>query len=269
MSAPFDVPPGAAEAFTRLTAIVARLRAPDGCPWDREQTHSTLRVHLIEETAEVLEAIEIGDTRALREELGDLMLQPVLHAQLARESGDFDIVGVLDEISEKLVRRHPHVFGDASAENAGEVIVHWDAIKKAEKAARGVVTESVLDAPPPDLPALASALKISKKAAKVGFEWPDLEGVLEKLREETAELETALREETQERVAEELGDLLFTAVNVARWRGVNPELALRDTVHRFRDRFVHMEAAAKVQGRELQSLSAEEWNSLWEAAKGA
>jgi MazG family protein len=259
---------GAAGAFERFAGIVARLRAPDGCPWDREQTHMSLRPYLLEEAAEVLEAIETGDTALLREELGDLILQPVLHAQIAADQGDFNIAEVLNEISDKLIRRHPHVFGEVTVDGSGEVLKNWDAIKKQEKAAKGITVTSILDEPPHELPALAQALKISKKAAKVGFEWPDIEGVFEKLKEETAELEAAIRDgEGQERISEEIGDLLFTAVNIARWQKVNPEMALRDMVRRFMGRFRAMEAEATERGVELEGLSAEEWEELWLAAK--
>lgn len=257
----------ASAAFAQLVEIVARLRAPDGCPWDRAQTHATLRPHLIEETAEVLEAIEQNDLPHLKEELGDLLLQPVLHAQIAAEAGAFTIEEVLEEICAKLVRRHPHVFGDAAADTPAQVLVHWDAVKRAEKEASGRAAEGLLDALPAELPALAAALKVSRKAAKVGFEWPDAAGVWDKMHEEMAELESAFAHESPERQSEEFGDLLFTAVNLARWHGINPELALRDTVQRFRSRFAHMEDAATVQGRNLESLSPQEWNSLWEGAK--
>jgi len=267
-----DLTPAA--AFDRLVNIVERLRAPDGCPWDREQTHRTLRTHLLEETYETLEAIDTNDDAALCEELGDLMLQPVLHAQIAAEDDRFDIASVLNGISDKLVRRHPHVFGDTMVSDSGEVLVNWEAIKRAEKAAKGTVATapaSVLDDIPATLPALTQALKVSKKAARVGFEWPDIAGVLEKLHEEVAELEEALSAANpdQQRVAEELGDLMFTAVNIARWNKVDPELALRDMVNRFSTRFRAMEAVARDRGLELAQLSPEQWEELWGQAKVA
>lgn len=254
-------------SFLRLTQIVAQLRAPDGCPWDREQTHQTLRASLIEESAEVLEAIEKGDAANLCEELGDLLLQPIFHAQIAAEEGRFTLDDVLNGICEKLVRRHPHVFGDVSAENSAEVLKNWEAIKKTEKAERGEVSGSVLGEIPATLPALSQALKISKRAAKAGFEWPDEAGVVAKLREETAEIEAALQSETNERVAEEIGDLLFTAVNMARWRDINPELALRDVNRKFLARFETMEKQAKARELALESLSATQWEELWQEAK--
>ncbi len=254
--------------FERLTQIMAQLRAPDGgCPWDLKQTHESLRPHLIEESAEVLAAIESGDKTNLCEELGDLLLQVVFHAQLAAENGDFTIEDVAQTINEKLVRRHPHIFGDVQADDAETVKANWDAIKAQEKAERGETQTSVLGETLGDLPALASALKISKRAAKVGFEWPDEAGVLAKLREEVGEVEDALAHESQERVAEELGDLLFTVVNIARWRGINPEMALRDNNRKFRGRFEHMEDFAQQRGWNLESLSEAQWDELWNLAK--
>ena len=278
------------EAFERLVEIIARLRAPDGCPWDREQTHHTLRAHLLEETYETLDAIEREDDDDLREELGDLMLQPVLHAQIASEieptgQARFDIVDVLETISDKLVRRHPHVFGEVTVSSSGEVLVNWDAIKQQERAAKlqkegaqstlsAPDATSVLDDVPIGLPSLLLALKVSKKAAKVGFEWPDLAGVFDKLSEETRELEIAIAEQktapseaNQKRVAEELGDLLFTAVNIARWNKVDPELALRDMVARFSVRFRAMEKEAQTRELDLQTLSPAQWDDLWTSAK--
>jgi MazG family protein len=257
------------DSFSRLTQIMARLRAPDGCPWDIEQTHQTLRAYLIEESAEVLDAIESGDDAHLCEELGDLLLQPVFHAQIASETGRFTLDDVVNGICEKLIRRHPHVFGDTLAPDADTVLRNWDAIKKQEKAAQGEVSTSILSGIPAELPALAQALKISKKAAKVGFEWPDEASVVEKLREEVAEIEDALQKESNERVAEEIGDLMFTAVNVARWRGLHPELALRDVNRKFMARFAFMEEAAKKRGLELESLSPAQWEEFWNLAKTA
>lgn len=265
MSTPSSSP---AAAFARLTEIIATLRAPGGCPWDREQTHLTLRKHLIEESYEVLEAIEQSDDVELKEELGDLLMQPVMHAQIAEEESRFDIIEVLDGISDKLVRRHPHVFGDVEVSGSGEVLQNWDAIKKAEKAQKAEAEDlSILDGVPQALPALSLALEVSKKAAKAGFEWPDADGVLVKLREEIAELEVALASGNERHIAEELGDLLFTAVNIARWHKIDPELALRDMVLRFKLRFSHMERSAKERCLELESLSPQEWDRLWSAAK--
>ena len=256
------------QQFDRLTQIMAQLRDPQsGCPWDLEQTHETLRTSLIEESAEVLDAIESGDKANLREELGDLLLQVVFHAQLARENGDFTMEDVAQTINEKLVRRHPHIFGDVKADDAETVKANWDVIKAQEKSERGEIQTSILGDVPAPLPALSSALKISKRAAKVGFEWPDEAGVLAKLREEVGEVEDALAHESRERVAEELGDLLFTIVNIARWRGIDPELALRDNNRKFRGRFEQMEAGAARRGWSLDSLSEAQWDELWNAAK--
>ena len=226
--------PTPAAAFERLADIIAQLRAPGGCPWDREQTHATLRTHLLEEACETMDAIDGGDDTHLCEELGDLLMQPVLHAQIAAEESRFDIVDVIEGISDKLVRRHPHVFGEVTVADSGEVLTNWDAIKKEEKAQRGVTQDSILSGMPGTLPSLMQALEVSKKAVKVGFEWPDMAGVLAKVHEELAELEAELaaspdikNEAAQQRIAEELGDVLFTIVNIARWRKINPELALR------------------------------------------
>lgn len=266
--------PTPAQAFARLAEIIGKLRAPDGCPWDREQTHATLRTHLLEEACETMDAIDGGDDAHLCEELGDLLMQPVLHAQIASEENRFDIVDVIEGISNKLVRRHPHVFGDVIVADSGEVLTNWDAIKKAEKAGKGQTETSILAGVPNTLPSLMQALEISKKAVKVGFEWPDMQGVLAKLHEEIAELEAeiaaqpdAKNDAARERIAEELGDVLFTAVNIARWRKINPELALRDTIARFRGRFENMENAAREQNLNLEDLSPGKWDELWEAAK--
>ena len=262
-----------AAAFTRLVEIIARLRAPGGCPWDREQTHMTLRAHLIEEAYEVLGAIEKNDDRNLQEELGDLLLQPMMHAQIASEENRFAIDHVLNGIADKLVRRHPHVFGDADVSGSDEVLRNWDAIKQREKqsiannGSIGSTPASILEEISSSQPALLEALEISKKAARSGFEWPDAQGVLDKLREEIDELEEAMNGDDKTRVEEELGDLLFTAVNIARWEKINPELALRDMVARFKTRFAHMENAAREKGQNLETLSPDEWNDLWEAAK--
>jgi MazG family protein len=274
MTEDFSVSPEttrAAAQFARLVQIIAQLRAPDGCPWDREQTHLSLRRHLIEESYEVLDAIENGGDDDLCEELGDLLMQPVMHAQIAEEENRFEIADVLESICKKLVRRHPHVFGEITVSDSGEVTKNWDAIKKAEKQnktgnAQGGSTPILGDAPAA-LPALMQALEVSKKAAKLGFEWPDADGVLQKAREEIAELESAIKSESRARVAEEVGDLLFTVVNIARWQKVDPELALRDMVHRFRKRFSHMETAAHEDGLELGILTPEQWEELWKEAK--
>jgi tetrapyrrole methylase family protein/MazG family protein len=265
--------PTPAQAFERLAQIIARLRAPDGCPWDREQTHVTLRTHLLEEACETMDAIDGGDDAHLCEELGDLLMQPVLHAQIAEEETRFDIVDVIEGISDKLVRRHPHVFGEVTVTDSGEVLTNWEAIKKAEKEQKGQSEASILSGVPNTLPSLMQALEVSKKAVKVGFEWPDMAGVLAKLHEEIAELEEEIAlsnskdEAARQRITEELGDVLFTVVNIARWHKINPELALRDTVTRFQGRFEKMEDTARQQGLNLEQLTPQQWDELWEAAK--
>lgn len=260
-----------AQAFGRLHQLIARLRGPGGCPWDREQDHLSLRTHLLEEACEAMEAIEGGDDLDLIEELGDLMMQPVLHAQIAAETQRFDVVRVLQQLCDKLIRRHPHVFGEVEVADSSDVLRNWEAIKQEEKRVRGKpAPTSILDGVPMALPALALAAQVSKKAARAGFEWPDLPGVLEKLHEEIGELEETLTHPEparSDRFAEEIGDLLFTVVNVARWQKVDPELALRDTVARFRQRFALMESAAQARGQALADLSLEEWDQLWESAK--
>ncbi len=272
--------PTATEEFERLAQIIAQLRAPDGCPWDREQTHQSLRAALIEETAETLDAIERKNDADLREELGDLLMQPLFHAQIAAEEKRFDLSDVLHDICEKLVRRHTHVFGNETAENTGQVLANWDAIKKQEKAqkalqnkdkiqGRVLEVDSVLSNVPPEIPALSMALKVSKKAAKAGFEWENLSGVLEKMREEIDELQAEISVANRERATEELGDLLFTIVNVARWQKIDAELALRDTVRRFTKRFGAMENEARTQNRKLEELSPAQWDELWNAAKSS
>lgn len=249
---------------------MARLRAPDGCPWDAAQTHESLRAYLIEESAEVLEAIEKRAPRALCEELGDLLLQVVFHAQIASQNGDYSLEDVCAGICEKLIRRHPHVFGESKVENSAQVVANWDAIKKAEKAERGEISASILGETNAELPALSQSLAISKKAAKVGFEWPNEREVLAKVHEEIAEIEAAMQNgESNERVAEEIGDALFTLVNLARWRQIHPELALRDANHKFKERFQKMESEAQKRGLQLENLAPEMWDELWSAAKNA
>ncbi len=243
-----------------LTWVVDRLLGPGGCPWDRAQTHESLKRHLIEEAYELLDAIDSGDPDQLREELGDVLLQPVMHAQMERRDGRWGIDEVAASVTEKLVRRHPHVFGDVHAPDADTVLRNWDAIKKAEKGDQGQA--SILDGVPRALPALLRAFEVSKRAARVGFEWPDLEGVWSKLAEEERELREAIA--SGEGVADELGDLLFTVVNLARWTGVEPEDALRTMLDRFTARFQAMERGAN---RPLGELSAAEWDALWVAAK--
>jgi tetrapyrrole methylase family protein / MazG family protein len=248
-------------SFHELVEIVDRLLGPGGCPWDREQTHESLKKYLLEEAYEVLDAIDSGDPERLREELGDLLLQPIMHGQMAKIEGLFDSYDIAAGISEKLIRRHPHVFGDASVENSEEVLRNWDVIKKAEKKTEN---PSILEGVPKGMASLLRAHEVSKRAARVGFEWPDLESVFEKVREEESELKAAIQEGDPQKIESEVGDLLFTAVNIARWCQVEPEEALRKMLNRFTARFVEMERTAPVPLRDLDPVA---WNNLWIAAK--
>lgn len=252
------------KAFERLVEIIARLRSEDGCPWDRQQTHQSLKANLLEETCEVVDAIDADDMDELCAELGDLMMQIVFHAQLASERGQFDIEDSMKSIAEKLVRRHPHVFGKAKVASAEEVLHRWDEIKAGEK---GGGRASILDSVPNTMPALARAMEISKRAAKAGFEWPNAEAVEEKLEEEVCELKQELGTGSPERIAEELGDLLFAVVNVARWAKVDAEDALRTMTKRFAVRFREIEEAARASGRRLEDMSIAEMDAVWDRTK--
>lgn len=255
----------AARKFAELVAVMARLRAPGGCPWDRKQSFESIKPYLLEETYEVMDAIDRRDWRGLAEELGDLLLQPVFFAEMAAEEGLFTISDSLDAINEKLVRRHPHVFADAKAETPEDVKQRWDEVKKGEKAARDPGADApVLDGVLRNLPALMEAEQISRKAAAVGFEWPDIGGVVEKLQEEAAELARARSSRDQDQITHEMGDLLFTLVNLARFLKVDPEQALRKTNARFRKRFAYIEQHA---GEELKNTPLERMEELWQAAK--
>jgi tetrapyrrole methylase family protein / MazG family protein len=255
--------------FDTVLQVIARLRDPkDGCPWDLKQTHTSLRRYAIEEAYEVAEAIDQDDPEALCEELGDLLLQVVLHAQIARESGDFDALDICGVLCEKMIRRHPHVFGEASASDSEAVLVQWNAIKAQEKG-RTAGQSSVLEGIPTSLPALSQALETSKRVVKVGFEWPDVAQVFDKVEEELAELRVELVAGRSEGVAEELGDVLFTLVNVGRKLGVDAEEALRAQVSRFSGRWRFIEEAAHTQGRTVSDLTLAEQAALWQAAKRA
>ena len=266
--APPEIPDGSILVVARrpmdeLAHICDRLLGPGGCPWDQAQTHESLKKHLIEESYEVLDAIDSGSSEALREELGDLLLQPVLHAQMRKlRTSEWDIDDVARGIVDKLVRRHPHVFGEIDVADADEVLRNWDRIKQTEKG--GEVPRSVLAGVPRSLPALLRAYEVSKRAVRVGFEWPDVEGVLAKLQEEAVELREAIEANDPVEIESELGDLLFTIVNLARWAKVEPEEALRKMVDRFTGRFMAMEAMAT---KPLPELSFAEWDELWEKAK--
>lgn len=254
-------PPAESDAFARLVHVIDRLLGPNGCPWDQEQTHQSLKRHLLEEVYEVFDAIDSGDQEKLLEELGDLLMQPVMHAQMEARDGRFNIDDVADAISNKLVRRHPHVFGDKVASTSDEVLRNWDAIKRQEK---GDEHRSVLEGVPRSAPALLRAHEVSKRAARSGFEWEDLPSVFGKLEEEVEELKAAIRAKDPDEIESEVGDLLFTVVNVARWSGVDSEEALRKMVDRFIGRFGHMERYAE---KPLTDLSVSEWDTLWNEAK--
>ncbi len=264
---PVADPRRAAEKFARLLEIMARLRGPEGCPWDRRQTFDSLKPYLLEETYEALDAVDRGDWQGLAEELGDLLLEVAFFSQIAAERGLFTIEQALDAIIGKLIRRHPHVFGDATASTPEEVKQRWDQIKADERRERGRPAEGLLDTIPRALPALVEAAQISSRAAAVGFDWQDADQVLEKLHEELAELAAARRSASPERLAEEIGDLLFTLVNVARFLGVDPEQALRGTNAKFRRRFAWMEARLREQGRAPGEVTLEELEALWQQAK--
>lgn len=285
-----DVTPVSHPAFDGLVATIEALRAPDGCPWDREQTHRSIAHNMIEEAYEAVDAIESDSVAHLREELGDVLLQVVLQSQIAADAGEFDIDDVCRAIDEKMIRRHPHVFGDATAENANDVTGLWEQVKLAEKesadaeaASAGVeIPESMLDGVPTSFPALMQAQKISRKAAAAGFEWDTVDDVWEKVAEEVAELKAAyaaapkssdgkiLKEADEQAAAAvelELGDVLFSLVNVARRMGVSSENALRATCTKFRRRWAFMEGAAWGQGRRIEDLTADELEELWTISK--
>jgi tetrapyrrole methylase family protein/MazG family protein len=261
------------KAFEALVALQARLRAPNGCPWDREQTHGSLRTYLVEETYEVLDAIEGGDPGKFADELGDLLLQIVFHAQLASEVGRFDIADVIEQIYTKMVRRHPHVFGKVQAKSSAQVLKNWEELKAEERAKeekpKKAATASILDPVPRSLPALLEAHQLTRRAANVGFDWPDVNGIFDKLAEETAELKELLASggRESEKVEEEAGDLLFVGVNLARFLGLDAEIALKKANGKFAARFREMERLAAARGQTLGGLSAAELDALWNEAK--
>jgi MazG family protein len=248
----------------QLLRIMARLRAPDGCPWDREQTHATLRVSVIEEAYEVAAAISADDDANLREELGDLLLQVVFHAQMARERGRWDFDAVATGIVQKLVRRHPHVFGSENAADSAAVLTRWEEIKREEK---GVQHESVLDGISDGLPGLIRAEKIQKRAAKIGFDWSELPPVIAKVREELAEVEAALSD--PKKVEEEIGDLLFAVVNLARKLKVDGEVALQSATNKFSSRFRKIEEIARQRNLSLEKMSLAELDAIWDEVKAS
>lgn len=251
--------------YEALKAIIARLRAPDGCPWDREQTHASLKRYLIEETYETLEAIDAGEPAKICDELGDVLLQVVLHAQIASEAGQFTMDDVVHGVAAKMVARHRHVFGDAEAATAADVLTLWDDIKKKEKG-HVTHTQNLRDVPP-HLPALMRGYKVQHKAAKAGFDWDHIDGAWQKVQEEMAELVEAATSGDRAHMEEELGDLLFAVVNVSRFMDIQPELALTGTIEKFIRRFSGVEGLAEEDGRKLEGMTLAEMDALWDKVK--
>jgi tetrapyrrole methylase family protein/MazG family protein len=259
------VPPlGEGTSLEAFQEVIARLRAPDGCPWDREQTHSSLRANLLEESYEVLEAMDSLEPAKMAEEFGDLLMQIVLNAQIGSEEGEFAMTDVLKGIHDKIIRRHPHVFGDVTLEGVQGVLQNWEKLKETERRSSGRAEKSLLDGVPQALPALTQAQQYQERAARVGFDWPEVGGVLEKIAEEIQEVRQA---EDDEQLAAEMGDVFFSLVNLARWKKVDAEAALRGTNQRFKHRFAHIESSARAQGRQLSNLKLEEMEALWQEAK--
>ncbi len=257
----------AGEKFQQLVGIMARLRAPGGCPWDREQTFDSIKPYTLEETYEVLDAIDRHDWGELREELGDFLLQAVFYAQMAEEQKLFGIGDALDAINQKLIRRHPHVFGEESAESAGDVTRIWGEVKAAERKEKGKEEHGLLGSVPRALPALVEAQQIASRAAGVGFDWENAEQVIEKLHEELAELDEARRGASRSELENEIGDLLFVLVNLARFVKVDPEQALRRTNAKFRERFAYIERKLAERGKTPRESSIQEMEELWQEAK--
>jgi tetrapyrrole methylase family protein / MazG family protein len=254
---------GEGTSFESFAEIVAHLRAPNGCPWDREQTHESLRKHLLEESYEAISAIDSGDFTDMREEFGDLLLQVVLQSQIANEENEFNVSQVIQGIHSKIVRRHPHVFGDLKLEGVDGVLANWEKLKEKERSDKKQ-EKGLLDGVPLALPALSQAQEYQDRAARVGFDWPEIEGVLDKVKEEIEEIKNA---ETDFELASEIGDLFFALVNVARWKHVDAESALRGTNMKFKKRFDYIGQGARKQGRNLSELSLEEMDALWNEAK--
>lgn len=258
-------------SFESFAEIVAHLRAPDGCPWDKEQTHESLRKHLLEESYEAIAAIDSGDFVSMREEFGDLLLQAVLQSQIANDEGQFNINQVIHGIHSKIVRRHPHVFGDLNLDSVDGVLANWEKLKEKEREKLALSegegkkdSKRFLDGVPLALPALSQAQEYQDRAARVGFDWPEVEGVLDKIKEEIEEIKNA---ETDFELASEIGDLLFAIVNLARWKKVDAESTLRGTNMKFKKRFAYVEQGAKKQGRNLSDLTLDEMEMLWQEAK--
>lgn len=251
-----------AHGFDEFVEVIAALRAPDGCPWDREQTHRSIAKNLVEEAYEAVHAIESNDVAEIREELGDVLLQVVLHAQIAADDGEFTIDDVVAAITAKIIRRHPHIFGDREAGDAAEVLAHWERIKSVERAEKN---QGLLDTVPHALPALMLAQTISRKAVSAGFEWETLDGVWDKVHEELDELRAT--EPGSPEAADEIGDVLFTVVNLARKQGIDAETALRATCAKFRSRWSAMEEMSGREGRCIEDLDLDEQEELWQRAK--
>lgn len=262
--------PLAGETFAAFVDTIAALRAPNGCPWDREQTHESIARNMIEEAYEAVDAIEQHDTTHLREELGDVLLQVVLQSQIAADAGEFTVADVCRDVNAKMIRRHPHVFGEAAAGSAEDVLSIWDNVKLAEKSAADAQTEEpegLLDSVPASFPALLQAYKISRKAVAAGFEWDTVEDVWAKVEEEIAEFKQACRSDDARAKELEFGDVLFSLVNVARKEGIDAETALRATCRKFRERWAFMEGAAWGQGKRIEELDMDEMQQLWDQAK--
>ena len=255
---------GVGTSFEAFAEIVAHLRAPDGCPWDKEQTHQTLRTHLLEESYETLTAMDENDSAGMREEFGDLLLQIVLNSQIGGEASEFTMTEVIKGVYDKIVRRHPHVFGDVKLDGVDGVLQNWEKLKEKERGGKKA-EKGMLDGVPKALPALTQALEYQDRAARVGFDWPEIDGVLDKVREEIEEIKQA---QNLEEVTAELGDLFFVLVNLARWRKVDAESALRGTNIKFKKRFGYVEQGAKKQGQNLSDMTLEEMDALWNEAKG-
>lgn len=262
--------PLAGETFAAFVDTIAALRAPNGCPWDREQTHESIARNMIEEAYEAVDAIEQYDATHLREELGDVLLQVVLQSQIAADAGEFTVADVCRDVNAKMIRRHPHVFGEAAAGSAEDVLSIWDNVKLAEKSAADAQTEEpegLLDSVPASFPALLQAYKISRKAVAAGFEWDTVEDVWAKVEEEIAEFKQACRSDDAQAKELEFGDVLFSLVNVARKEGIDAETALRATCRKFRERWAFMEGAAWGQGKRIEELDMDEMQQLWDQAK--
>jgi tetrapyrrole methylase family protein/MazG family protein len=257
-------PLGEGTSLEAFQEIVAHLRAPDGCPWDKQQNHQSLRKHLLEEAYETIEAIDAEDFSAMREEFGDLLLQIVLHAQIASEAGEFTMADIMRGIYDKIIRRHPHVFGDVEVDGVGKVLQNWEKLKDAERKANGQPGKGLLDGVPLALPALNQAQEYQDRAARVGFDWPEIEGVLDKISEEIQEVRQAGNIKELEA---EIGDVFFALVNLARWKEVDAESALRATNMKFKRRFAYVERGAREQNRALSDLSLDEMEAYWQAAK--